>query len=46
MAEAIDFFARGLVRPTISVRPLEDVNEVFGEMERGAIDGRVVLRTS
>src|SRR5690606_29401654 len=31
MAEAIDFFARGLVRPTISVRPLEDVNEVFGE---------------
>jgi len=46
MAEAIDFFARGLVRPTISVRPLEDVNEVFGEMERGAIAGRVVLRTS
>jgi len=43
MTEALDFFARGLVRPTFTVRPLEDINEIFGEMERGAIDGRVVM---
>ena len=43
MAEALDFFARGLVSPTYSVRRLEEINEVFGEMDRGAIDGRVVL---
>jgi len=43
MAEALDFFARGLVSPTYSVRRLEEINEVFGEMDRGGIDGRVVL---
>jgi len=46
MAEALDFFARGLVRPTFSLRPLEAVNEVLGEMERGEITGRVVLEVS
>lgn len=45
MAEALDFLARGLVRPTLSVRPLDEVNEVLAEMERGSIDGRVVLST-
>ncbi|SDS61664.1 alcohol dehydrogenase, propanol-preferring [Paraoerskovia marina] len=43
MAEAIDFFARGKVSPTYTVRPLDDINEIFGEMEKGAIDGRVVM---
>ncbi len=43
MAEALDFFARGLVSPTYSVRRLEEINEVFGEMDRGGIDARVVL---
>lgn len=43
MAEAIDFFARGKIHPTVTVRPATDINEVFAEMERGDIEGRVVL---
>ena len=43
MAEAIDFFARGLVDPTYTVRPLDDINAIFAEMEKGQIDGRVVM---
>ena len=43
MTEALDFFARGLISPTCSIRPLEDINAVFAEMQRGEIDGRVVL---
>lgn len=43
MAEAVDFFARGKIHPTYSVRPMADINAIFGEMERGAIDGRIVL---
>lgn len=43
MAEALDFFARGLVRPTVEAARLEDINDVFSRMERGEIDGRVVV---
>ncbi|CAM3656845.1 alcohol dehydrogenase AdhP [Isoptericola cucumis] len=43
MAEALDFFARGKIDPTYTVRPLGDINAIFEEMERGAIDGRVVM---
>lgn len=43
MVEALDFYARGLVRPTISKRPLTDINAVLDEMEHGKIDGRVVI---
>ncbi len=44
MAEAIDFFARGKVNPTYTVRPMDDINAIFGEMEDGKIDGRVVMK--
>ncbi|WP_017791714.1 alcohol dehydrogenase AdhP [Leucobacter salsicius] len=44
MIEALDFYNRGLIHPTIAERPLEDVNEVLDEMRAGKIDGRVVLR--
>ena len=44
MVEALDFYARGLVKPKVAVRSLEEINEVFGEMHAGAIDGRVVIR--
>lgn len=44
MIEALDFYTRGTIHPTISERPLADVNVVFDEMRAGAIDGRVVLR--
>ena len=43
MAEAVDFFARGKITPTYTVRPMGDINDVFEEMEKGGIDGRVVL---
>ena len=44
MIEALDFYARGLIHPTIAERPLDDINAVFEEMQAGAIDGRIVLR--
>lgn len=43
MEEAIDFFARGLVRPTFTTRPIGDINDIFDEMLAGGIDGRIVL---
>jgi propanol-preferring alcohol dehydrogenase len=43
MQEALDFFARGKVSPTYTVRPLADINDIFAELESGAIDGRVVM---
>ncbi|WP_369695887.1 alcohol dehydrogenase AdhP [Streptomyces abyssomicinicus] len=43
MAEALDFFARGLIEPTCTVRPLADVNDIFDDMLAGRIDGRVVM---
>ena len=43
MPEALDFFARGKVSPTYTIRPLDDINDIFAEMERGEIDGRVVM---
>ncbi|WP_300344297.1 alcohol dehydrogenase AdhP [Nesterenkonia sp.] len=43
MVEALDFYARGLIHPTYSTRPLEDVNAIFDEMHHGKIDGRVVI---
>lgn len=43
MAEALDFYARGLIHPTVEAARLEDINEVFARMERGQIDGRVVI---
>ncbi len=43
MAEALDFFARGKISPTYTVRPMEEINEIFAEMEEGRIDGRVVM---
>lgn len=44
MVEAVQFYADGKIKPTISTRPLEDINEVFDEMIHGTIDGRVVLK--
>ena len=43
MAEALDFYARGLIHPIIEAAKLEDINEIFSRMERGQIDGRVVI---
>jgi len=43
MVEALDFYARGLIHPTVATRKLDEINEIFDEMSRGAIDGRVVI---
>ena len=43
MSEALDFYARGKITPTYSVRSLTDINAVFDEMEHGKIEGRVVM---
>ncbi|GAJ38420.1 putative Zn-dependent alcohol dehydrogenasev [Parageobacillus caldoxylosilyticus NBRC 107762] len=43
MQEALDFAAKGKVRPIVETAPLEKINEVFERMEKGKINGRVVL---
>lgn len=43
MSEALDFFARGKIAPTYTVRPLAEINDIFTEMEEGRIEGRVVV---
>lgn len=43
MVEALDFYARGQIRPTYSTRGLEDINAILDEMHHGKIDGRVVI---
>jgi len=43
MTEALDFYARGLIHPTYTLRPLSDINAIFAEMLAGEIDGRIVM---
>jgi len=43
MEEALDFYARGLIHPTVESASLDEINHVFERMERGQIDGRVVI---
>lgn len=44
--EALDFFARGLVKSPIIIAPLSDLPEIFDKMEKGQIVGRYVVDTS
>jgi propanol-preferring alcohol dehydrogenase len=44
LTEAIAFAAEGAVRANVAVEPLDAINDVFGRMERGQIEGRIVLR--
>ena len=43
MVEALDFYARGLIKPTVATTRLEDINDVFRQMEEGKIEGRIVI---
>ncbi|EOD46593.1 putative alcohol dehydrogenase 1 protein [Neofusicoccum parvum UCRNP2] len=45
-AEALDFFARGLIKAPFKVVGLSQLNEVYDLMKKGAIAGRYVLDTS
>ncbi|EMD36521.1 hypothetical protein CERSUDRAFT_84712 [Gelatoporia subvermispora B] len=42
--EALDFVARGKVRPHFEVYPHRDINTVLGKMNKGEIVGRAVLK--
>lgn len=44
MQEALDFAARGKVRPIVETASLEEINDVFHKMEKGQIKGRIVLK--
>lgn len=43
MKEALDFAARGKVKAQIETAPLSEINNIFGKMEQGKINGRIVL---
>lgn len=43
MQEALQFAADGKVRAIVSTAKLEDINQVFDKMEKGQINGRIVL---
>lgn len=42
--EAVDFVRRGVVKPKVHIRPFEDLPAVYEELERGDIQGRIVLK--
>ncbi|MDJ0377110.1 alcohol dehydrogenase AdhP [Cryobacterium sp. PH31-L1] len=44
MEEALAFYNRGEIHPTVSSRTLGEVNTVLDEMRHGKIDGRVVIQ--
>lgn len=44
LAEAIDFYDRGLIHPKVSTRELGEINTVLDELAAGKVDGRVVLQ--
>ncbi len=43
LTEAFQFAAEGKVTPKVTLRPLEDINAIFEEMESGKIKGRMVI---
>ncbi|MBU4337462.1 MAG: zinc-binding dehydrogenase, partial [Actinobacteria bacterium] len=43
LAEALEFYATGKIRPTVASEPLENINDIFDRMKKGQIDGRIVL---
>ena len=43
MIEALDFYARGEIHPTVAVESLDDISDIFERMEHGKIDGRIVM---
>lgn len=43
LAEAIAFATEGKVKANVTAEPLEAINDVFERMEKGRIEGRIVL---
>ena len=46
LVEAFEFAAQGKVVPKVTLRPIEDINEIFDEMQQGKIKGRMVINLS
>ena len=44
LQEALAFAAEGKVKATIEQLPLESINDVFGRLKEGKVNGRVVLK--
>lgn len=42
--EAVDLVRRGVVKPVVKVRPFRELPQVYEDMEKGDISGRVVLQ--
>lgn len=42
-AEALDFYARGLIKVPTVVAPLSDLAKVYEKLEKGEVAGRIVL---
>jgi len=43
LQECLEFAAEGKVQATVKAAPLEEINQVFDQMRKGQIDGRMVL---
>ncbi|SFC67965.1 alcohol dehydrogenase, propanol-preferring [Alkalibacterium subtropicum] len=43
LREAFQFAAEGLVVPKVHKRPIEDINDIFDEMQAGKFKGRMVI---
>jgi len=43
LQESLDFAGEGKVRATVHKAKLEDINDIFGKMHQGQIEGRMVL---
>lgn len=43
LQEAFQFGAEGKVVPKCELRPMEDINDIFSEMEQGKFTGRMVI---
>lgn len=44
--EAVDFVRRGVVKPRVAVRGFRELEQVYSELERGEVEGRVVLKVA
>lgn len=44
LEEALDFYARGKIKPTVTEVKLDDVNDVFDGLINSGVDGRRVIR--
>ena len=44
--DAVDFVRRGVVKPKVQVRKFSELPQIYEELEKGQIEGRVVLKVA